>query len=66
MNDNGELFTARYSLTDRIIYTDGGGTWGLRILNEDNLEMVLRGDESLNPCQYTVSGAVYTFTRNKR
>ncbi len=65
MNDNGEVFTARYSLDDRIIYTEGGGTWGIRTMSDDKMEIVLRGEESLNPCQYTVSGAVYTLSRNQ-
>ena len=59
LNDNGEVFTARYSVDDRVIYTEGGGTWGLRKLDANSLEVVLRSDQSLNPCDYTVNGAVY-------
>jgi hypothetical protein len=66
LNDNGELFTARYSVDDRVIYTEGGGTWGLRQMSENSLELVLRSDETLNPCQYTVSGAVYYLDRNSQ
>lgn len=65
LNDNGDVFTARYSLDDRIIYTEGGGTWGIRTMSDDKMEIVLRSEETLNPCQYTVSGAVYTLTRNQ-
>lgn len=64
LNDNGEIFTARYSVDDRVIYTDGGGTWGLRALSDSKLELVLRTDQTLNPCQYTVSGAVYYLERD--
>lgn len=65
LDDNGEIFTARYSMDDRIVYTEGGGTWGIRKMDDNSLEIVLRSDETLNPCNYTVSGAVYTFTRAK-
>lgn len=63
LNDNGEVFSARYSVDDRVIYTEGGGTWGLRKLDGNNLKLVLRSDQSLNPCDYTVNGAVYYLNR---
>jgi hypothetical protein len=59
MNDNGEFFEARYSVDDRVIYTEGGGTWGLRKISATELELVLRSDDAPNPCDYTVTGAVY-------
>jgi predicted small secreted protein len=66
LNDNGEIFSARYSVDDRVIYTDGGGTWGLRKMTETSMELVLRSDQSLNPCNYTVNGAVYYLDRAAR
>ncbi len=65
LNDNGEKFTARYSIDDRVIYTEGGGTWGLRKLSDNSLELVLRSDQTLNPCDYTVSGAVYYLNKDR-
>jgi hypothetical protein len=66
LNDNGDIFTSRYNLDDNIVYTDGGGTWGIRKMTDTDLEIVLRSDNSLNPCNYTVSGAVYTLYRGTR
>jgi hypothetical protein len=47
-----------------VVYADNGDEWGLRKLDENKLEIVLRGEESYNPCQYSASGAVYYLTRN--
>lgn len=65
MDDNGEIFESTYSVEDDIIETAGGGTWGIRSIDETNLEIVLRG-EAANPCDYNQSGAVYTLTRQTR
>lgn len=62
MDDNGDIFESNYSMEDDIIYTQGGGTWGIRKIEDTRLEMVLRG-EVANPCDYSQSGAVYTLTR---
>lgn len=59
LDDNGEIFTTCYSIDDRMIYTDGGGTWELRKLNENNLELFLRSDQTFYSRNYAVSGAVY-------
>lgn len=62
MDDNGEIFEAAYTVDKDIITTEGGGTWGIRRIEDTELEIVLRGEVS-NPCDYSQSGAVYTLTR---
>ncbi len=63
MDDNGEVFEFSYRIEDRVIYTAGGGTWGVRELNEDRLEMTLRGEETNNPCDFSAAGSVYYLTK---
>lgn len=64
MDDNGEVSEFSYRIEDRVIYTAGGGTWGVRDLTEQRLEMTLRGEEVNNPCQFSAAGAVYYLTRS--
>lgn len=64
MNDNGTVSDFTYRIEDNILYTAGGGTWGIREMSDTQLEMTLRGEEVNNPCQYNAAGAVYYLTRN--
>lgn len=64
MNDNGNISELSYRIEDNIIYTAGGGTWGVREMTDNTLEMTLRGEEVNNPCQFNAQGAVYYLTRN--
>lgn len=63
MNDNGAVSEITYRTEDNIIYTAGGGTWGVREMSDTHLEMTLRGEEVNNPCQFNAAGAVYHLTR---
>ena len=63
MTDNGEVYEFKYTLEDNIIETNGGGTWGIREMTDSYMEIVLRGQEISNPCQYNAEGAVYFLTR---
>lgn len=64
--DNGNTYEYNFELDGRVIFADNGDEWGLRELTEDKLEVVLRGDEVFNPCQFSASGAVYYLTRNTK
>ena len=64
MVDNGTVFTSKYNLDGRLLNMDNGDEWGIREMSDTHLEVALRGDEVNNPCNYSVSGAVYTLTRN--
>ena len=66
LTDNGTVYTYGYNLDGRVIYADNGDEWGIRKLNEDQLEVVLRGEEVNNPCAFSASGAVYSLTRSTR
>ena len=63
LDDNGDIFESGFSVEDNVIYTNGGGTWGLRSKSDTKLEVVLQGAASTNPCDFGASGSVYTLTR---
>jgi hypothetical protein len=64
--DNGNTYKYNFELDGRVIFADNGDEWGLRKLDDNKLEVVLRGDEVNNPCQFSASGAVYYLTRNTK
>jgi hypothetical protein len=66
LTDNGTVYKYNFELDGRVIYADNGDEWGLRKLDEEKLEIVLRGDVVYNPCQFSSSGAVYYLTRNAK
>jgi hypothetical protein len=64
IDDNGDIFESGFTVEDNVIYTDGGGTWGLRSKSDTKLEVVLQASASTNPCSVGSSGSVYTLTRS--
>ncbi|MEM0999783.1 MAG: hypothetical protein AAGN35_22180 [Bacteroidota bacterium] len=66
LTDNGNVYTYKINLDGRVLYADNGDEWGIRKLEDNKLEVVLRGEEVNNPCAFSASGAVYSLTRGVR